>query len=200
MGQLGSCLKRLIVMMEDNYDPAHPFKFFRWDIKDGFWRLIVSEQDAWGFYYVLPSADGKEVKLNDVEIVVPDAPQMGWCDSPPIFGAGSETAQDTIQELADNEVALPPHKFGKRMNPVQTIPTGPTNPTTFFEVFVNDFLNGTNDLSTPSLLHKSQCMLHGVHSISPPIEITEHGGADAIAETKLEQGKGSWEYIKEILS
>ena len=57
------------------------------------------------------AADGKPIELDDMEIVVPDALQMGWCESPPFFGSGSETARDTIQELADRNLLLPAHKF-----------------------------------------------------------------------------------------
>ena len=85
------------------------------------------------------------------------------------------------------------------MKPTQPVPSVPIKSTTLFEVFVDDFMAATNDLSTDSLLHKSQCLLHGIHSVFPPIEVTEHGGADAIAETKLDKGEGCWDYSKELL-
>eukprot|EP00957_Ditylum_brightwellii_P114219 8708067-Ditylum_brightwellii.AAC.1 len=43
-------------------------------------------------------------------------------------------------------------------------------------------------------------MLHGLHSVYPPPEITGHPGGDSCAEKKLQKEKGRWEYIKEILS
>ncbi len=58
-----------------------PVVFAKWDIKDGFWHLIVSEEDAWNFCYVLP-------RLNEddpIEIIQPTCLQMGWSKLPPLF-------------------------------------------------------------------------------------------------------------------
>lgn len=79
MAQLGTVLKRIIFQMGTNYDPSQPFVFSNADIKDGFWRLMVNKENAWHFCYVLPPLQG-EVHLDDVEIVVPHALQMGWCE------------------------------------------------------------------------------------------------------------------------
>ena len=45
MIQLGQCEKQLIVTLADNYDKKTPFRFSKIDIKDGFWRLVVSGTD-----------------------------------------------------------------------------------------------------------------------------------------------------------
>ena len=42
MGQLGSCFRRLIATMATNYSEEHPFRFAKLDVKDGFWRMVVS--------------------------------------------------------------------------------------------------------------------------------------------------------------
>eukprot|EP00957_Ditylum_brightwellii_P018507 1392061-Ditylum_brightwellii.AAC.2 len=42
-------------------------------------------------------------------------------------------------------------------------------------------------------------MLHGLHSIYPPLEVTEHPGGDSCAEKKLKKEEGRWEYLKKIL-
>eukprot|EP00957_Ditylum_brightwellii_P018273 1376620-Ditylum_brightwellii.AAC.1 len=42
-------------------------------------------------------------------------------------------------------------------------------------------------------------MLHGLHSIYPPPEITGHPGGDSCAEKKLKKEEGRWECVKEIL-
>ena len=55
MVQLGNCIQRIIHTLATNYNPQHPFAFAKMDIKDGFWRMLVSEADAWNFCYVLPS-------------------------------------------------------------------------------------------------------------------------------------------------
>jgi hypothetical protein len=67
------------------------------------------------------------------------------------------------------------------------------------EVFVDDFVGTTNKLDTPHLLRISRSMLHGVHAIFPPNEVTNHPGGDSIAEQKIDKGEGKWEHKKEIL-
>ena len=60
MIQLGQCIQQLISTLENNYDKDTPFKFAKIDIKDGFWRLVVSDTYAWYFCYVLPQANKKK--------------------------------------------------------------------------------------------------------------------------------------------
>eukprot|EP00957_Ditylum_brightwellii_P076662 5827235-Ditylum_brightwellii.AAC.1 len=42
-------------------------------------------------------------------------------------------------------------------------------------------------------------MLHGIHSVFPPPDVTGHPGGNSVAEKKLENGKGLWAFTKEIL-
>ena len=49
MGQLGSALKCNIALMADNFDPSHPFKLTKLDIKDRFWQMPVNNKAAWNF-------------------------------------------------------------------------------------------------------------------------------------------------------
>ena len=121
MAQLGLALKRMVATMADNFDPDHPFKFAKLDIKDGFWRMAVNDENAWNFVYVLPSTN-KKVALDDIELVVPNSLQMGWCESPPFFCAGSETARDIIEELLHDADSLPPHPLEEKM--LTLIPNG----------------------------------------------------------------------------
>ena len=84
MAQLGHCLKRIVATMATNFDPAIPFMFTKLDIKDGFWQMRVANEDAWHFCYVLPTLK-KDIKETEIELVVPNSLQMGWCESPPFF-------------------------------------------------------------------------------------------------------------------
>ena len=113
MVQLGQCVQRIIALLADNYDPDQPFLFSKLDIKDGFWRLAVSDENAWNFCYVLPSFE-PVADIDDTLIVVPNCLQMGWCESPPFFCAASETARDVIDSLLQ-EVNLPAHQFEDQM-------------------------------------------------------------------------------------
>ena len=133
MGQLGTCFRRLIATMANNYSPEYPFKFSKLDVKDGFWCMVVLTTDAWNFCYLLPTADSKSVPLEETELVVPDALQMGWCESPPFFCTASETARDIIQELLDNNVELPTHKYEDKLLPAELKSKAPANPVTIWK-------------------------------------------------------------------
>lgn len=111
MDQIGVVIKRILHTMAKarKEDPSQTFHFAKLDIKDGFWRLAVSNAAAWNFCYVLLTPD-KTSSIDDIEIVVPNALQMGWCESPPFFCAASETGRNTIEKLLKAE-ALDQHAF-----------------------------------------------------------------------------------------
>jgi len=46
MVQHGLTLKRFIATMADNYNPTKLLIFSNLDIKDGFWRMVVSLEDG----------------------------------------------------------------------------------------------------------------------------------------------------------
>ena len=72
MAQLGQVEKCIVHKMEMHRHHGHIFKFTKLDVKDGFWRMAVSDDDAWNFCYVLPSL--KELSsLDDIEVVVPNS-------------------------------------------------------------------------------------------------------------------------------
>ena len=202
MLQLGKAVRRIIYTMESQRHKGHPFYFTKLDIKDGFWRLAVSDEDAWNFAYVLPSEDPNG-SLDDIELVVPNSLQMGWCESPPLFCSASETGRDVIEQLLRDDITLPEHIFEDRMfDPkIQYQEAAPPggDATTLIEVYVDDFIAITNDISKSNLRHISRAMLHGIHTIFPPPAITKHNGGDPIAEKKIDKGEGLWQPIKEIL-
>jgi hypothetical protein len=200
MTQLGLCIQRIVTTMMDNYNTSQPFYFVKLDIKDGFWRMAVSNEDAWNFTYILPSLNSN-ISKDEVELVVPNSLQMGWCESPPFFCSGSETARDVIAELYNNN-NLPAHRIEHDMlrdiMVDATVPT-PNNFITLFEVFVNDFVGYTNHGSSNHLRKVSRAMIHGIHSIFPPPEISKHNGEDPILESKIAKGEGLWSTEKEVL-
>ena len=60
-------------------DTGVPFLFAKFDLKDGYWRMVVNESDAWNFAYVLlPANEGDKI-----ELVIHDSLQTGW-GNPPI--------------------------------------------------------------------------------------------------------------------
>ena len=46
MGQLGLVIKRLIQTLVDHESKCLPFWFVKLDVKDGFWRMAVSDDDT----------------------------------------------------------------------------------------------------------------------------------------------------------
>ena len=99
--------------MADNYDPNKPFLFSKPDIKDELWRMAVSNDDAWNFCYVNPSLT-LLTSMDDIEIVVPNSLQMGWCESSPFFYAATETARDIMHKLLEEAVSLEQHPFEEK--------------------------------------------------------------------------------------
>ena len=130
--------------------------------------------------------------------MVPTALQMGWCGLPTFFCAGSETARDVMSELVKGKTALPWYKFETIKIPKYLHLSMPSKPVNIIEVFVNDFTGATNNSELTHLLRLSLCMLHGIHAIFPPSEVTQYGGGEPVSEKKLNRGDGLWAYKKEI--
>ena len=221
MGQLGSVVKRIVATMADHFDPSKPFAFTKLDIKDGFWRMAVSNDDAWNFCYALPSDVPQE--LDDILLVVPNSLQMGWTESPPCFCSGTETARDLMEIILPTVEELDVHPLEYKMRPLQNElsttknkesdddmsmsdgdddnikPPTPTPTKTLFECFVDDFMAITNDLCEENLTNISRTMLYAIHAIFPPPDVTGHEGEDSVSIKKIDNGDGRWNYIKEIL-
>ena len=104
-----------------NCSPKMPFYFSKLDVKDGFWQMVVTPEDARNFTYVLPPKDSTQQQLEESELVVPEALQMGWCESPPFFCATSETARDVIEHFFDSKTTVPKHKFEHYMMPTNIL-------------------------------------------------------------------------------
>ena len=217
MSQLGIVITRIITNMAKQYNTNKPFMFCKCDIKDGFWRMSVHPDDAWNFCYVLPPIT-KIKNIDELEIVVPQALQMGWEESPPWFSSATETARDTINYYIVATESLPEHPLEHHMIPSKitsppNIPTkrqlipstknniknNSTTNTEEIEVYVDDFIGMTNNTNSNNLTHLSRAILHGIHSFFPPPSVTRHNGEDPISIKKLKEGEGLWNVEKEIL-
>ena len=200
MAQLGVTLQRIISTMELARQKGTSILLPKLDIKDGFWRLMVSNTDTWNFCYIIPPAN-PGVPNDEIEIVIPNCLQMGWCESPPFFCAASETARDVIASLLGTD--LPPHPFESHMLPKNDIdlPLQDLKHTiSLLEVFVDDFIALTDNTSREHLTQLSRAMLHGIHTVFPPPSFTGHHiGGDPISEKKLKKLEGMWEQVKEVL-
>jgi hypothetical protein len=56
------------------------------NLSDGFWRMIVQEDQQWNFAYVMP-----DLPQSPTRIVVSSALQMGWAESSEYFCTATET-------------------------------------------------------------------------------------------------------------
>ena len=125
---------------------------------------------------------------------------MGWCEILPFFCSGLETARDLMEPMRLSD--LPPHKFENEM--LKPNCETDTNKRiqgliTVLEVYVDDFIAMSNNVESAHLWQLSRAMLHGIHAIFPPPEVTGHTGYDPIAYKKMVDGDGIWDVYKEIL-
>ena len=67
------------------------------------------------------------------------------------------------------------------------------------EVFVDDFAQLAQTTYKEALRHCSRAVLHGIHRVFPPPNVTGHTGADPVSIKKLLKGEGVWAVRKEIL-
>jgi hypothetical protein len=201
MAELGNVLPRLIYALANAPDGQGPVLFSKLDIKDGYWRMVVPEDDEWHFAYVLPKASPDE----ETYLVIPSSLQMGWCDSPAFFCAASETARDVAEDLSATPVgSLKPHALeGLLLHPAEWPTDGMEAQAAKFvhliEVYVDDFIQLAQTTDPQQLEHLSRAILHAIHSVFPPPEVTGHAGEDPVSIKKLKQGDGLWATRKELL-
>ncbi len=132
--EIGLMLPRLLHYMRDTLRGLH-ILFCKLDISDGFWRLVIRDEDCFNFAYILPQRAGKPTRL-----VVPAAIQMGWVESPGFFCTVTESARDLTQHLVDNAVLLPRDPVEDLMKIADVPVRGRTdNPTKLLQVYVDDF-------------------------------------------------------------
>jgi len=209
MSQLGHVLPRLVHAIATSPDEQGPWVFIKFDIKDGFWRMIVPDKDEFNFCYVLP----RHNDTDPIQIVVPSSLQMGWKYSPAYFCAASETARDVAATLLQ-QPELPPHPLEdismsgddiallqQLQNPnlwsPNELPQHLDDLNHLLEVYVDDFAGAVQSTNPQVLLHHSRALLHGIHSIFPP---SPPGNDDEpVSLKKLHAGEGIWAFRKEIL-
>ena len=201
ISQIGTVLPRIIEALARIDESKGPVSMMKVDLTDGFWRVMAQEGEEWNFAYVLPNHPGKPT-----EIVVPAALQMGWALSPPFFCAASETARDIGEQLVREPVGtLPEHPLEAMTMPeaLKLPKIGKAKEGAAFlhmlEVFVDDFVQLAQTTDEEALRHCSRAVLHGIHSVFPPPNVTGHNGADPVSVKKLLKGEGVWAVRKEIL-
>ena len=174
--------------------------FSKIDLSDGFWRMLVAEDDKWNFAYVLPDVPGEPTQL-----VIPHALQMGWTESPGYFCAATETGRDILQALIDGGTVLPPHVMDPFMAP-EAPARRQTSPETerkwqMSAVYVDDYiLAAVEDRTGTTLQRAGRAALHTIHGLFPaPGRSGHQGGKDPISQKKLDAGDARWAPTKELL-
>ena len=188
MDQIGSVLPRIIEALA-NAPLQGDVMLSKLDVSDGFWRMVCEEGEEWNFAHVLLSKPGQ-----DLEIVAPSVLQMGWVLSPPFFCAASETARDVAALYAAEPLgSLPQHPLEDMMMPSEEdelfwLPEekymsgkGAGSFLHLLGVYVDDFIQMAQTKDEETLRHLSRALLHGIHSVFPPPDVTGHNGADPVS-------------------
>lgn len=55
-----------------------------------------------------------------------------------------------------------------------------------------------NDIGEEHLTAISKTMLHAIHTIFPPPEVTGHQGEDSVSIKKIDNGDRRWNYVKKF--
>ncbi len=199
LDQLGHALSQIIhAFTESNDTPDAKIFMAKWDVKDGFWRMMCKEGEEWNFAYVLPQRAGEPIKL-----VVPTSLQMGWVESPPYFCAASETARDITMEYANTKVGLlPAHKFTHYTqgdNKATLLPGEETGACPgrglrySVEVYVDNFMSIVIPTSKAQLDHVANAIMRGIHDVFPADIIDSN---NPILKKKLKRGRLSTVHSK----
>ena len=97
--------------------------------------------------------------------------------------------ESTISELLglENMSMWGTNKFNKFLTQLEGKPF-----LTMLEIFCDDFIHMAQTSGPAQLLHFSRALLHVIHSMFPPPQVSGHNGQDPISKNKLESGKVHW--------
>ncbi|KAG7360527.1 hypothetical protein IV203_035626 [Nitzschia inconspicua] len=165
--------------------------------------MRVCEDGKWNFAYTLPRSDPKHELIVVLCLTLP----TGWVDSPPFLCAVTETARD-IMHAYEALPDLPPHPLEHHMlnltkhdaallhHPPSPLPS--PLPPALQEVYIDDFIALCPAQHLTRLQHHSRAMLHAIHDLFPPPDITGSTMEDPISIKKL-ASEGTWSTTKEVL-
>ena len=132
--------------------------------------MVVNEHDAWNFAYVLPP---EHPPGDEPELVIPDALQMGWSESPAFFCAATETAHDLAEKSLVTNAFQKPHPME---SPVLNIDwsklpdTATVSTKTFLwllEVYIDDFIALIQSTNIDDITYFTRYLLHAITICSP---------------------------------
>jgi hypothetical protein len=153
--------------------------------------MAVNAEYAWNFAYVLPGG----IPGDPVQLVIPDALQMGWSESPPFFCAATETARDVIQTDMDTNSHVTEQPMEDIMMNIDwaSIPkhnrpsnSGPDKAKCLklVEVYIDDLIEVLQSTDEVELRQLSRKILKGINNVFPPPALGEVG-VDPSAISKI---------------
>ena len=110
--QFGGALHRILHAVRHADPKWGPVRLSKYDIKDGFYRLLLEADDAPMLAVTLPRYEGEEPL-----IAIPLVLTMGWAESPPTFCSMSETICDLANAQAYRNL-VPPHRLEEHCSPL----------------------------------------------------------------------------------
>jgi hypothetical protein len=155
--------------------------------------MAVNEADAWNSAYVLRGAGPHE----PIQLVIPEALQMGWSESQPFFCAATEIARDIIDDKMGNNVILPEQPMENIMMAVDwtTVDKLPNQPAaaernqrkflSLIEVYIDNFIGVIQSTNKAHLLQFSRRILDGIKKVFPPPILSGSKMANPVSEKKL---------------
>jgi len=110
----------------------------------------------------------------------------------------SETAWDMAQDLLTNGTNFPPHNLEQYCLPPATCLPQLDNTVVaeilrFLEADMDDFIGLMQAPTHHNLVHFTQAVLHGIHTMFPPPMATQPDDDEPIAIAKLNKGDRLWE-------
>jgi hypothetical protein len=205
---LGGALPALLLHMFDT-PCTWTIVWFKLDLSDGFWRMVVQHDQHLNFVFQLPKRATDAV----VHYVVPASLQMGWKNSPAYLCTATQSMCTLILCLLalTCTTGIPgPHRHEHHFVANHSAPPFPPPSLPDFafllQVFVDDFMGG---LAFPPTAHFllmtvflwiARAALHVVHACFPPPDVSGHNnGRDSISEQKLAKGDALLEPTKTLL-
>ena len=201
ISQMGSVLPRMIIAMAKCPEDATIY-FSKFDIQDGFWRMINQIGKEYNFAFVMPTTPEEPM-----QIVVPTSLQMGWVNSPNYFCGGSETVRDVAEDYAEAPIGdLPKHHLEEGTTPSREERNKLVKANELeehralkylLEVYVDDFIAAAQARSPEELTHIARALLHAIHDVFPEGLLSPDD--QPVSIKKVLKGEARWSVIKEIL-
>ena len=125
--------------------------------------MVVNSHEAWNFVYVLPPVRPEDPP----ELVVSDALQMVWSESPALFCAATETARDIAESSYRSGKPMPPHPDEQTVLNVNwdTLPKAKYTKRNFLhllEVYIDGFIVLIYTTDKEEIKRLTRCLLHAI--------------------------------------